>query len=377
MTIKILHVVGNKFGIGATQTWLIQVLRHIDRSHFKLDFVVHTNDSGYYDQEVISYGSDIFHCLNKRQPWLYRKNFLNILQNYGPYDIVHSHVADYSAFVLKVSKEAGVPIRIAHSHTNPVSPSYKKNVYRWLRFILMRNWFKKYATHYIAVSKPALSMFGIGKSVKKNVYLLSCTPELKFFRDEINPSKIRESLGIPPESMIIGHVGRFIHAKNHDFILDIAKEILARVPQSYFLLIGDGILRGRVEKKAIDMGLTDKVIFLGFREDIPVLLGAMDIFLFPSRYEGLPMALVEAQAAGLPCVYSEAIPQEAEIVPPLLHRLSLNLSAKHWAEKLIDIIRSPININKKECLEMVAKRFDIKENVKKLEKIYNDALMKE
>jgi glycosyltransferase involved in cell wall biosynthesis len=372
--IKVLHVAGDKMGKGAIQNWLVQVLRHIDTSKFQFDVVVHTNDVGEQDDEVRSLGARIIPCLNKRQPWLYQKNLHNILQQHGPYDIIHSHVADFSGLVMRVAYKAGIPIRIPHSHTNPTFSQEQWGWYWRLRLLVMRRWFRKYATHFIAVSHNALSMYGTDWVKKQKYYIVPCTPIFHSFHEKHDSTEIRNSLHIPRGAQVIGHVGRFIEAKNHFFILEIAKEVAKQLPQSRLLLVGDGSLLASVKEKAATLGLSDRIIFTGFRSDVPrLLLGAMDLFLFPSFFEGLGIALVEAQAAGLPCIFSDVIPLEVEAVPSLTNRFSLTSPPADWAETIVHLLKEKDRISPKEALAMVEKKFDIHSSAKSLEEIYESA----
>ncbi|MDD3579950.1 MAG: glycosyltransferase [Desulfobacca sp.] len=360
---------------GSIHTWLVQVLRHIDRSRFCLDFVVHTNREGYYHAEVRSLGAKIMPCLNYYQPWWYQQNLQRILKENGPYDIIHTHIADYSGWVMRVAYKAGVPIRIPHSHNNPSHFPGNSQLYWRFRLMVMRRWLRKYSTHFLAVSQDALAMFGADRVKHRRYYILNAPPIFQAYHEKVDSAALRNSLHIPPEAPVIGHVGRFCDAKNHFLILEIAKEMAKNLPQARFLLIGDGPLRSAVEAKAHALGLGDQVIFAGFRKDVPrLLLGALDLFLFPSLYEGLGLALVEAQAAGLPCVYSDIIPKEADVVPLLLHRLSLNSSIPAWADAIRAALNNPHAISQQEALRMVEKKFNIVENVKELERIYTIAL---
>jgi glycosyltransferase involved in cell wall biosynthesis len=142
-------------------------------------------------------------------------------------------------------------------------------------------------------------------------------------------------LGIPPDAFAIGHVGRFSQQKNHAFVIDVFSELIKLEPKAFLLLTGDGELRREIEKKVLEVGLSQRVLFLGSRPDVPHLMqGIMDVFLLPSFYEGLPLVLIEAQAAGLPSVVSDVIPEEAAIVKPLVRRVSLSEPAVEWAKAI-------------------------------------------
>jgi glycosyltransferase involved in cell wall biosynthesis len=179
-------------------------------------------------------------------------------------------------------------------------------------------------------------------------------------------------LCIPTNSFVVGHVGRIEEPKNHLFLVEIAAEIAKREPAMRLLLVGDGSLRLNVQRKAAQLGLTDRVIFAGSRSDVPrLILGAMDVFVFPSLYEGLPLALLEAQAVNLPCIFSDFITNEVEVVKPLIQRMSLSQSASVWAEAVLTARDTMNAIAHSDALALVANSpFNIKNSVKALEDIY-------
>jgi glycosyltransferase involved in cell wall biosynthesis len=171
---------------------------------------------------------------------------------------------------------------------------------------------------------------------------------------------------------VIGHVGRFAEQKNHVFLLEIAAEVAKREPKMRLLLLGEGSLRSDIEQKVLEMGLSDRVIFAGTRPDVPEIMGSIiDVFLFPSLYEGLPLVLLEAQAAGLPCIFSDAIAEETDTVKPLLQRLSLSQPPLDWAHAVLAQQNLPSAITQFDALSLVeTSPFNIETSVKKLESIY-------
>jgi glycosyltransferase involved in cell wall biosynthesis len=171
--------------------------------------------------------------------------------------------------------------------------------------------------------------------------------------------------------LVIAHTGRFVEQKNHSFLIDIALEVTKRQPNSRFLLIGEGPLRPAIEQKAARLGLRENVVFAGLRPDIPrLLMGAADLFLFPSLSEGLGLALAEAQAAGVPCVCSDGLPPEADVAPPLVQRLSLSEPASVWAEALLALGSRRPGLSRSEALGYVERGFNIQNSVAELTGIY-------
>lgn len=370
--IRILHIVG-RMNQGGIETWLMHVLRNIDRNRFQMDFLVHTTQTCAYDEEIRTLGSQIIPCLNPSRPWLYARNFQRILSEYGPYDIVHSHVHHYSGYVLRLAEKAGVRVRIAHCHndSSPVTAhaSWQRRIY----LNLMKDLIKRHATLGLGCSQPAIiDLFGSGWKKDSRCQLLYYGIDMLPFRESINALEVRAELNIPASAFVIGHVGRFHKQKNHQFLLEIFAEIVNREPQAYLLLLGQGSLQPNIEQQALQIGLRDQVIFAGTRSDIPrVMRGAIDVFLFPSLHEGLPLVLLEAQSAGLPCIFSDVITDEVNVIEPLLTKMPLSQSASHWAEAVLKIqhkLTVPSQVNPYELLEK--SNFNIEVSVRRLTSVY-------
>ena len=184
-------------------------------------------------------------------------------------------------------------------------------------------------------------------------------------------------MDIPTDAFVIGHVGRFAPQKNHQFLLKIVAEIAQQEPNTRLLLVGTGSLRSDIEQQLDQLGLTDKVIFAGVRSDVPrLMLGAMDVFLFPSFYEGLGLVLIEAQAAGLPCVISDVVPEEADVVESLMKRLSLSHSASKWARVVLAQKKASLPIKQFDALSILQKDspFSIEISAEKLTNIYSNLI---
>ena len=376
--VRVLHVIGG-FMRGGVETYLVQILRHIDRDRFKLDFLVHTKQPCAYDDEVRRLGSKIIPCLHPRKPLSYRSNFLRILRDQGPYDIVHSHVHHYSGFVLKLAAKAGVPKRIAHSHSDTSREQRTASVPRKFYFRLMKRWIARYATVGIAVSgKAASALFGDAWESDNRWRVFPCGIDLDPFRKSTNREAVRAEFGFSPDDFVIGHVGSFRESKNHGFLVEVAAEVRNLEPKMRLLLIGDGQRRAAVEQQIVRLGLSDRTVLAGSRADVPrLMLGAMDLFLFPSLFEGLGLVLVESQAAGLPCLISDVVPEEADLYKPLVRRLSLSQPASQWAKALLHIREIRSNVDRSEAFSLIENsHFNIKVNLRKLEEMYLRVLKK-
>ncbi len=320
--IRILQIAGSL--LGGVGVWLRAVLHHLDRQRFHLDFLVYHPYPHTLDDEVKALGAGVIRVPVPYQFPAFAYRLRRVLRDQGPYDIVHGHLHRLNGLLLRMARNAGVPTRIAHSHE--VRSQGRSGLRRYLYEGLMNRWLDLYATGGLAASQAAAAdLFGPDWQADRRWRVLYCGIDLAPFQGEVDPALVRGEFGIPPDAWVVGHVGSmWMGQKNHPFLVQVAAEVVRRDPGMRLLLVGGGPLRAAVERQVEESGLGGKVIFAGLRPDVPRLLrGAMQVFLFPSLHEGLGLGLVEAQAAGLPCVISDTIPREADVVPSLVQRLSL------------------------------------------------------
>ncbi len=319
---RILHVV-TYMGRGGIETMLMNYYRHIDRSKIQFDFLVHRDFRADFDDEIEALGGRIYRIppMNplKRSYWKALDDFFYR----HPYEIVHCHLNYKSGIVLAAAKKARIPVRIAHAHTASMSAGWSK-----LARILMKPLIPFTATHYMACSADAsTAIFG-----KKPTMLLPNALDAEALRfDAQMREEMRRTL-VLGESYALLHVGRFGGEKNHTFLLDTFAEVLRQDPDAKLLLAGDGELRAAMEAKAAALP-EGSVRFLGVRSDVPALMQAADVFVFPSLFEGLPVTMIEAQAAGLPCVKSATVTDEC-VVTDLVESLPID-DPKVWADAIL------------------------------------------
>src|SRR6266576_866307 len=372
--IRILHIVGG-MGRGGVETWLMHVLRHADRERFQMDFLVHTAQPCPYDEEVRALGGNIIPCLDPARPWSYARNFRRALTAHGRYDIVHSHVHHYSGYVLRLARRAGVSMRIAHSHLDSTPGDAAANARRRLYLALARRWIRRNATTGLAASgKAADALFGPAWRGDSRCRLLRYGIDLEPFRSGPDRS-VRLELQLPSDAFVIGHVGRFEEQKNHRFLLEITRKVVEAEPKTRLLLIGDGSLRTIIERRAAEMGLSKQVMFLGLRPDVPRLLqNALNVFVMPSVFEGLPLAGIEAQAAGLRCIFADSITREVDIVPQLVKRLRLSDSASAWANAVLATRKEVPPVTREDAFRAVwSSPFNIRNSAADLQRLYSTA----
>lgn len=327
--LRILQVVTQMQRAGL-ETMLMNYFRNIDKKKICFDFLVHRSGEYAYDNEIRSLGGRIYSVppISPRSFPQYIKSLDSFFSEHREYNIVHCHLDALSAFALRAAKKAGVPVRIAHSHNSGFERD-KKYFVRYAARMLI----PLYATHFWGCSGAAID-FMFGKKRRDVGFVLPNAIDVRNFSfSNEKRIRVRDSLKIE-NKFVVGNIGRLCYQKNQSFLLDVFYEIINRRPDSVLLLVGDGDDRTVLEYKAEMLGIHESVLFLHSCDNIPDLLSAMDVFIFPSKFEGFGMALLEAQASGLPCVASEAVVPEIRLTN-LLKCLGLDASPSVWAEEAL------------------------------------------
>lgn len=362
--IRVLQVV-TIMNRGGLETMLMNYYRKIDRSQIQFDFLTHRQERGDYDDEIEALGGKIYR-LSSIRPGNYKKYFkeLDNFFKYNKYNIVHSHINENSAFVLRAAKKVNIPCRISHNHVAGLRFDYKYPFRKYARYHLKNN-----INKYFACSEEAAKWL-YGKDIfnKERVYLLKNAIDLDNFSYSIEKrNKLKDKMGLQGK-FIIGHVGRFNKSKNHDFLVEIFSDIYKKNNNAILLLVGQGELMNRIQKKVFDLGLGESVIFMGLQEDVANIMNIMDVFVFPSYFEALPVVLVEAQANGLTCIVSNGIPREANISGDMQF-IDLNQDKQIWVENILNCSTERKNNRNNLC----SSGYDINENVIWLTNFYKES----
>ena len=363
----------NGFG-GGVGSAIMNYYRNMDRTKIQFDFICDEDSTNIPYGEIEKLGGRVIICPPYQKVFKYQKFLINLFKQ-NKYTIVHSNINALSVFPLRAAKKAGVPIRIAHSHSTANKKEWKKTLIK----NMLRPFSKKYANVYFACSELAGRwLFGNKTFNEGKVTIINNAIDVeKFIYNEDIRRKVRNELKekfkseINEDTLVVGHIGRFVKQKNHEFLIDIFNEIYKRKENSVLVLVGQGPLQKKIEEKVNKLGLQDCVLFLGQRDDANELYQAMDVFVLPSLYEGLGMVLIEAQYAGLNCYCSEVVPKEAYI-SKLLTKITLSESSSKWAEKIID--KQNKFTRKDMTEELKDSGYDIKEEAKKLEEKYIEIL---
>lgn len=380
--VRVLHVLGNT-NLGGAESRIMDLYRHTDRNRVQFDFLVHSGEEGFYEKEIRELGGRIFRVPRFRiyNYFSYRKALKEFFQKHHEFALVQGHMTSTAAIYLPIAKKAGVKKTAAHARSAGVDKGLKGTMTRFLR----RNLADKADYLFTCSELAGISVYG-EKAVRegKTIFIPNAIDCAGFTFDPEKRKKMREELGLT-DSFIIGHVGRFHYAKNHEYLLRVFAELCRMsagaggstaetgADQNYHLiLLGEGPLMEDTRKLAEELGVADKIHFLGNHKNIADYYQAMDYFVYPSRYEGMPGTIVEAQASGLPCLMSDTICREV-IVTELVETMSIEEEPKAWAEGLqrrIDALVSKQENREKYAAKMAAAGFDVQAQAERMMRFY-------
>ena len=372
--IRVLQVVCS-MDRGGLETWIMYVMRRIDRQAFHFDFCVEVDTPCAYDQEIVDLGGTIKRCVRRRWQGLrqYPKRLAAIIRE-GNYDVVHVHRRDFAGISLWVAAKSGIPHRFAHMHS--IGDGCRSTLPRVMYRSLMRGLVNRYATRGLGCSSGALeSFFGSEWKNDPRMDVVFYGVDCSLFEGPPDGEGVRAELNLPGDAPLMIHVGRFIDAKNHGFLVDIFRSAREQRGDLQLVLVGEGPLRAEVSQQVQDYGLADCVHFLGLRSDVPRLLKAADVMVMPSTREGMPVTMLEATAAGLPIVVSD-LPgtQEANDVCCRATILPVERPAGEWASAVIAALSAP-RPEQAEALERVRQSpFSSEYSAQRMAEIYRTAV---
>ncbi|MBD9144780.1 MAG: glycosyltransferase family 1 protein [Bacteroides clarus] len=363
MAVRILYVNGGLMNRGGIESYMMNYYRHFDRDKIQIDFVVHdAGGYGYYDEEIKAMGGRIFVLPQKsKHPLSYSRKLKRILIE-GNYKIIHTHMDAMGAWVLKVAKVCGIPVRIAHSHntkhltSNPIKLFFLEQA---------RKNINKYATCRMACSEMA-GKWLFGNQTFHVIRNAIDIDKFKFNKDVREQIRVRYGIG---NDFLIGHVGRFDVQKNHSFLIDVFAKVHHAMPNCKLMLIGEGYLKENILQKINELCLQGHVILTGTRDDVNCFYNAFDLFVLPSLFEGLPVVAVENQINGCPALLSSAITTETQISPDVRF---IGLREELWYAEIVKYIRMYGNRRKERHINSYIFSYDIEIEAIKLQNIYRD-----
>lgn len=363
--IHVLQVLG-RLDRGGAETMVMNLYHNIDTSKVQFDFVVHTDEKCAYDSEVERMGGRIYHApkyriINHFPYVIWWKKFFKV---HSECKIVHAHIRSSASIFLTIAKKNGY-VTIAHSHSTSNGKGFQALIKNLLQFPI------RYTADYFFSCSDIAGKWLYGERVTRgsNYRMVpNCIDCKQFFYSEAQRKQVRDEQNIEEDCFVIGHVGRFHEAKNHKYLIQIFAEILRRRPNTKLLLVGDGELQEKIEQDCRRLGIREQTTFTGLQSHPEQFYHAMDLFLFPSLWEGLPMSVVEAQASGLPCVISDRITKDVRITDRVKY-MSLNASPGEWAEEILKYagkVRAGLNDQQKIRL----KKFDSISVAKEMQEFY-------
>lgn len=359
--IKILQVIGN-MNRGGAETFLMNVLRNINREKFEFVFLCYKSDRCDYEKEIYDLGGRIVWI---EQPSQYRiirnvNNIIKVIKD-EKIDVVHAHTYYNSCYAIIAAKMCKIRMRITHSHNTKSDvdvPIIKRMYFKISKYII-----NKFSTDKYACGEEAgkALFYGEFKIIENGIEIE------KFVYSEKTALEKRKEQNISEDATVIGHVGRFDKVKNHSFLIDIFCEFLKLNSNSILLLVGDGVLKNAMIEKTRKLGIKNKVIFLGIRSDVNELYNVMDLFVFPSIFEGLPVTLIEAQTNGLRALISKSISEDANITGTI-EFIDLKEDKSKWANKIYEASQNTKRIDTIDIIKN--SKYDIKKNVRQIEEYY-------
>lgn len=348
---------------GGIESFLNAVLQNIDLDSIEVDIVVSRLGESIFTDRLRAKGVNFIQLSGRTRSFKNYRMFKRLLKE-KKYHTVHFNLFhSFALYYVRLARRAGVPVRLAHAHNTDLRKSPTKRLKLIINSISRKLW-RGEMTHTLACSDAAAQfIFGrpADEIVKNGIH-----PE-KFLYSPEDRATVRNQLELG-DCAVFGNVGRLCWQKNQEFLLSVHKKMLELLPDARLLLVGEGDILPRLRERAAELGIEKSVIFYGVSTDIPALMSAMDVFLFPSNMEGLGIVAIEAQASGLPTLCSDRVPPEA-FITDLAYSMPLELGAKKWAERGVEIYK---NAEKRRARyeEICAQGYDIRSTAAQMKKYF-------
>lgn len=365
--VKVLITAGS-LGMGGLENQLVYLGKHIDKTKFQIDYIS-TDRNAYYKDEIINAGCGFYVVPDPRKEGTLRycRALMHLIKK-NKYDVVHSQELFHSGIEMFIAWVAGVPKRISHSHSTKDGSKHNSIIKKIYHFVMRRS-ILMFATDYLACSTIA-GKFLYGENIvhNKKFRVIVNSVETDYYFKEPKTEVIKKKAGWK----YITHVGRFVDVKNHDFMLDLAETLKKKQIKYAFVFVGNGELYDECVSRVKNDKLEEHVIFMGQRKDVADILRDSDAFILPSHYEGMPLSVIEAQAAGLPCVIADHITDEVDFGLGLIHRRNLSDSVQSWVEALENAVSQPHPESKLILDAIHEKGFDVSDFQRNLCGIYRN-----
>lgn len=362
--IRILHVIGI-MNRGGAETMIMNLYRNVDRTKVQFDFVENTSEKAIFDDEILALGGCIYNCphYNGKNHFEYKKWWNDFFKEHkGEYKIIHGHLGSTASIYLKIAKKYGL-CTIAHSHNTIMKKDLNNLIYK------VYSYPTRFIADYFFTCSYVAGVSRFGKKIANDsnrCYLLKNSVETKkFLYDKDVSDQVRKEFDVQ-DKIVIGHVGRFNVQKNHVFLIDIFKKIYEKNKNTVLFLLGDGEEKEKILEKVKNLDLVDCVRFLGVRNDVNKIMQCMDVMLFPSLFEGLPVTIIEAQASSLPCVLSDTITKECKITENV-EFLSLKTDIDTWSNVTLKMSKLPRYDSSN---DIIKSGYDIEQNAIWLQNFY-------
>ena len=360
--IRVLQSVSNMDRAGI-ETMLMNFYRNMDHERIQFDFLANKPKPGAYDEEIIGMGGRVFVSPGYKSYGKYVRYMTELFNKNPEYKIIHTHNGSLMLYALRSAQINNIPVRIAHAHATDIPFDFKNGVKMCMKPLI-----KHVATDYWGCSNAAGEFYFTKKRWNKNNQLIHNAIDIdKFTYNELSRQRIREKYGFG-DRFVVGHVGRLTWQKNQKKLMEIFAALHKLVPGSLLVMVGTGELEEKLKKQVKDLGISDAVKFVGVQTNVDEWYSAFDVFVLSSWYEGLPVVGIEAQAAALPCVFTDTISPEVKVTESVSF-LGLKDDAGTWAE---EIIKMKTNERGSRFDDLKDAGYDIKTEALRMQELYLD-----